>query len=82
MKIKEWLYLLGFIPKKQTYKSITKPILEKNFTHLKWSEWQHPKAKKVRPRFDDSGLTKIFTYEDCDDDAADGAIRPWLSNMK
>ncbi len=31
---------------------------------------------------DDSGLTKIFTYEDCDDDAADGAIRPWLSNMK
>lgn len=53
MKIKEWLRLLGFKPKQQTYESITKPIWEKNFTHLKWSEWQHPKTKNVRPRFDD-----------------------------
>jgi len=53
MKIKEWLRLLGFRSKRRTYQSIVKPILDKNFIHLKWSEWQHPKTKFVRPRFDD-----------------------------
>jgi len=53
MKIKEWLQLLGFKPKPQTFDSVTKPLVEESYTHLKWSEWQHPKTKSVRPRFED-----------------------------
>ncbi len=58
MKLKEWLRLFGFRPKQKTYKSVTKPILAENFTHLKWSEWQHPKTKNVLPRFEDIDVLK------------------------
>lgn len=58
MKLKEWFRLLGFKPKQQTYRSVIEPILEESFTHLKWSEWQHPKAKNVRPRFEDIDVLK------------------------
>lgn len=58
MKIKEWLRLFGFKPKVKTYESVTKPILEKGYTHLKWSEWQHPSAKIARPRFEDVEVLK------------------------
>jgi len=58
MKVKEWLRLFGFKPQIKTYGTVTKPISEKGYTHLKWSEWQHPAARKAQPRFDDVEILK------------------------
>jgi len=60
MKLKEWLQFFGLKPKTQSFSSSTQPIELSEYAHLFWTEWQHPKAKKAKPRFEDCAILSRF----------------------